>query len=126
MKINDMEDLGKVNVTKGKIVKWTLAGVGILIIATVVGFGFDIIGLQKKRIIEPMKQNIERKVFEGTQSYVHGKRQELSKAYGEWSSADVIEKSIIENVIKTQFADFPAEQINNDRLRQWLTATRGY
>lgn len=127
MKINDMEDrLGETDVTKGKLLKWGFAALGVLIVFFVIGFGFELIGVQKKRIIEPMKENVRREVFENTQSYVFGKRQELSKAYGEWSSADAVKKQVIEQVIKTQFADFPADQINNDTLKRWLTATRGY
>jgi hypothetical protein len=128
MKINEMENqLENTDFTKKKVVKWGLMFVGILLIMGVIGFGFDILNIQKKRITEPMKENVRREVFENTQSYVHGKRQELAKAYGEWSKTeDVTKKSAIEEVIKVTFSDFPANEINNDNLRKWLVSTRGY
>lgn len=59
------------------------------------------------------KQNSERVVFEQTQSYVQGKRQEASKLYKEWKLADSLEdKRAIEEVVRIQFSNFDIDKLD--------------
>ena len=128
MKLKDFDEdyVGEIEVNKRKFFKWGMIFVGFLLVCGIIGFGFELLTIQKSRVVEPMKENVRRNVFENTQSYVHGKRQELAKAYGEWSSKKADERVAIEEVIKVTFADFPSDQINNDKLRNWLVSVRGY
>ena len=59
---------------------------------------------------KPKWQNVERKTFEQTQSFNHGKRQDLAKYYLEYTkSNDMGDKEAIAIVIRSQFADFDGD-----------------
>ena len=49
------------------------------------------------------KENARREVFEQTQSYYDGKRQQLTKYHHEWKSADKDLKKSIEATIRSSF-----------------------
>ena len=52
------------------------------------------------------QQNARREVFENTQSYVEGKRQEIIKMHHEWNKASPEDKIAIETTIRMSFANF--------------------
>ena len=84
-------------------------------------------GIEFYRFFGVKQQNAEREVFEQTKSYVHGKIQALSKAYGEYQLAkDDEEKAAITSVIKVQFAGFDSSLVKNPELRRFLIQTRGF
>ena len=59
------------------------------------------------------KQDAQREVFEHTQSYVQGKRQEASKLYKEWKQAETMdEKQAIMEVARIQFANFDENELD--------------
>ena len=60
------------------------------------------------------KENARREVFEQTQSFVQGKRQDLLKVYKEWKNADADSKKSIEATIRIQFADFSEDKYLTD------------
>jgi len=69
----------------------------------------------------PKYKAVERQVFEETQSYVHGANQELAKLYLEWKQASTeTEKKAIEEVVRMRFAQFPADKVANDEIREWF------
>lgn len=79
------------------------------------------------RFFKPRRENVNRKVFEETKAYVHGKTQDLAKYYEEYQKAKSPEnKQIIKNVIKMRFAEFNSENLNNYQLKQFLISVRGY
>ena len=69
---------------------------------------FEIFGIKFWGI---RKANAEREVFEQTQSYVEGKRQELIKYHHEWVSADKDSKKTIEATIRMSFANFDEKKL---------------
>jgi hypothetical protein len=90
----------------------------LLMLGLSLGFGwFDV---YKIKTVGKAKQNAERQVFEQTQSFVEGKRQELVKYHHEWIKADSSTKKAIEATVRISFANFDANKIQEPELYQWL------
>jgi hypothetical protein len=89
-------------------------------------FFLNLGGLEWKKFFDPKFQNVERKVFENTQSYVHGQIQNLSKHYGEYQKGDEATKQAIKGIVSVQFAQIPLEQIPSSQLKSFLITCRGY
>lgn len=89
--------------------KWKIAGyIGIFFAVTL---GLSIYGGYADALVTrtggKAKQDAQRVVFENTQSYVQGKRQEASKLYKEWTLAkSAADKAAIEEVVRIQFSNF--------------------
>lgn len=66
------------------------------------------------------KEDARREVFEQTQSYVEGKRQELVKLHHEWGKASKEDKPAIEATIRHSFSNFDPEKIQQQELRNFL------
>ena len=66
------------------------------------------------------QQNANREVFEQTQSYVEGKRQELIKYHHEWVKASKEDKESIQASIRLSFANFDDELIKDPDLYSFL------
>jgi hypothetical protein len=104
---------------------WTgiIGFIGTLILAFILNLG----ELQWNKFFKPKFQNVERKVFEETQSYVHGKIQELGRLYQQYQEAKAPEdKAAIKELVRMQFTDFDAEKIDNYKLKSFLLEMRGY
>ena len=80
----------------------------VLLLALSLGFGW--FGVFQTKTVGKAQQNAERTVFEETQSYVEGKRQELQKDYHEWLNAKPEDKLALESVIRSSFANFDEEK----------------
>ena len=78
---------------------------------------FDIFGT---RFWGVRKANAQREVFENTQSYVEGKRQELNKLHHEWNKANADDKIAIEATIRMNFANFDESKIQQPELYSFL------
>lgn len=65
-------------------------------------------------------ENARREVYEQSQSYVEGKRQELIKLHHEWIKAGADDKSTIESVIRMNFANFDENLIKEPELYSFL------
>jgi len=99
---------------------------GLVALITIV-FVIGLAGLGYRMFFAPRQANIDRKVFEQTQSYTHGKIQDLSKYYNEYQKADdLIAKEAIKQLIIQQFAQFDSNKVINVTLRNFLVSTRGY
>jgi hypothetical protein len=66
------------------------------------------------------KENARREVFEQTQSYIEGKRQELIKLHHEWNKATPEDKIVIEATIRMNFANFDESKIEQPELYLFL------
>jgi len=66
------------------------------------------------------KENAKREVFEQTQSYVEGKRQDLVRYHHEWVNADEDSKKSIEATIRVSFANFDESKITNPEMYGFL------
>jgi len=98
---------------------YAIAGAGILVIFIITG-----IMLLHYRFFAPKFENAQRKVYENSQSYVHGKLQDLAKYYEEYQKTN--NKIVIANLVKMNFADFDANKIQSIELRNFLKKMRGY
>lgn len=66
-----------------------------------------------------------RRVFEQSQSYVEGKRQELVKLHHEWLVGDEHEKATIEAMVRMNFANFDDNLVADQRvLYDFLVAAK--
>ncbi len=100
----------------GKIV-----GLSLLTIVLLIGlsWGGTALGLLHMKVFEPKRQDIKREIFENTQSYVEGKRQEAIKMYREWNSAPADEKLGLEKMAGHTFANVE-DDIFEEPLRTWV------
>ena len=102
-----------------------MIGAGLGIFAAIILFVFilEFIGLGFFGFFAPKYEDVKREVFENTQSYVHGKIQDLQKRYGEWLKAEsAVDKSVIEEMIRMEFSNFPSDKVDNKTLREFLEA----
>lgn len=84
----------------------------ILMLGLTLGFGW--FGVYQTKTVGKAQQNAERVVFEQTQSYVQGKRQELIKLHHEWMNADKDSKLSLESTIRMNFANFDEDKYLED------------
>lgn len=98
--------------------------IGIVVIASLVGvsYGLGWVGVHQTETIGKARQNAERKVYEETNSFVKGKRQEIIKYYREWQQAETLEdKKAIEEILSMSLADFDEDRfITDDKLLSWV------
>lgn len=113
--------------SKAQIIVITIISVLILIGIIFIG---GVLELEYAKFFFPKREAVERKVFEESQSYVHGKIQDLAKYYEEYKKAESAnsfeDRNAIENLIKMNFSDFDAEKIQNMILKNFLIKVRGY
>lgn len=94
---------------------WKIAGIGfmsilILFILIFAANEFEIFGVKFWGV---RKENARREVFEQTQSFVEGKRQDLLKYRHEWLKASNEDKLIIESTIRMSFANFDENKLKD-------------
>ena len=97
-------------------------GITILLIGGGIGlsYGMGWIGVHQIKTIGKAKKNAQREVFEESQSYVEGKRQEAQKLYKEYLQAETIEdKAVIEEIVSMSFANFDESKLNS-KLRAFV------
>ena len=101
-----------------KSILWVIGVIVILIGLTFAANEFEIFGT---RFWGVRQENARRDVYEQSNSFVGGKRQELIKYHHEWVNAkDETDKKAIEFTIRNSFADFDPELIKDDQLRYFL------
>jgi len=91
----------------------------VLVILIGLDFGFGYLGVFKTRTVGKAQQDAQREVFESTQSFVEGKRQEALKMYREWTSADIEDKPGLEKMAGHTFANVD-EKIFEEPLKTWV------
>lgn len=85
------------------------------------------VGLGYKMVFKPANENVERQVFENTQSYVFGKIQDLAKYKQEYNALEnPNDQQAIKNIINQQFAQFDKNKIQDPDLRNFLVQMRGF
>lgn len=105
----------------GKIVFLSILGFLLILIVSIgLTFGFGWLGVGYTKTVVKAQQNAERTVFEQTQSYVEGKRQELVKFHHEWIQANGKDKKTIESVVRQSFSNFDEKKIEQPELYDWL------
>ena len=97
-----------------------LSVIGILIVLVALDFGFGYLGVFKTKTVVKAQENARREVFEVTQSYIEGKRQEAAKYRLEYMrSDDPSEKEAIRSTIAQSFANFD-ENLLPKELRDFV------
>ena len=109
--------------TKLKIFGMSVAGL-ITILVVIFLMGLATLGYYK--FFEPKKENIRREVFEQTQSYTHGKVQDLAKYYEEYNKVEFKDREAIRQLIIMRFAEFDESKIRSLKLKNFLITMRGY
>lgn len=99
--------------------KIILVSLGILIGLIGLDFAFGYIGVFKTKTVGKARMDAEREVFENSQSYVEGKRQEALKFYKEYKSAEPEEKVAIAQMVSHSFANFDEEKLT-EPLRSFV------
>lgn len=95
----------------------------IFVIAALIGmsYGFGWIGVHQTKTIGKAKQNAKREVFEQSQSYVEGKRQEALKLYKEYNKlTDYAEKQSFKTIVSNSFANFDEDKYLTGELRNFI------
>jgi len=107
--------------------KQVLAVVGIVVVllAVVIGlsFAFGWVGVGYTSTVGKAQQNAERKVFEQSQSYVEGKRQEVIKYRYEYlKTKDKDERAAIRATLRSSLANFDKSKLDYD-LQSFIDST---
>jgi hypothetical protein len=87
-------------------------------------FGANEFSIFGTKFWDVRKENARREVFEQSQSYVEGKRQELIKLHHEWNKASVDDRVAIEATIRMSFANFDENKIQESELYSFLYAIK--
>ena len=95
----------------------TIAIIASLFLLIFLANEFEIFGV---RFWGVRRENARREVFEQTQSYVEGKRQDLIRYHHEWVNASSDDKISIEATIRMTFANFNPDQIKDSQLHYFL------
>nr|BDD46335.1 hypothetical protein 4 [Micrococcaceae bacterium] len=100
----------------------------ILIIFLFVGLVLGLGGLAYKATFGVKSANIDRQIYEESQSYVKGVAKDLSDYRFQLNKTDdPVERKAIIQLINSRFADFNPEQLNDPELAQFLRDVReGY
>jgi hypothetical protein len=88
--------------------------ISILVIGGLIGliYGFGWIGVHQTKTFKKAQKDADREVFEETQSYVEGKRQEALKFYQEYNKAEDNQRSAIKQLVSHSFANFDENKLN--------------
>lgn len=84
-----------------------------LIVMLVLEFGFGYVNIfRTNTIVKQQKlasRNVEREVYEQSESFVEGKRQDALKYYQEYMKSDSSSKETIKGFVSTAFSNFDEE-----------------
>ena len=99
---------------------------GFLFLVVVV-FSLEFLGLEVRSYFGVKKANVERNIFEESQSFVHGKQQEAGRLFREYNRAPSdVEKQIILNSTAHLMENFDHERHLTGELREFVArAKRG-
>lgn len=89
--------------------------------------GFEFLGIQKDSILNPMREDVRRDVFENTNSYNRGVAVDLARYRFEYQlTKDPVERSALRSAIALKFSDYDASKLQEPALRNFLVEIRGY
>lgn len=120
---------------KRTVRKWIWRGIGwllgavllFLVIGAFTDYGFAWYEVWKTKTVKKAQEDANREVFEQTQSYVEGKRQELIKIRFEYETAsDSITKVALQKMVVHQTANIKDLSIFDEDLQWWIKTMRGY
>lgn len=93
-----------------------------VLLVMILTFAFGLFGVGYTTTIGKKQQNANRVVYEESNSFVKGKRQEAIKYYKEWLEAETLEdKKAIETIVSMSLADFDEDRhITDAVLLSWV------
>ncbi len=94
----------------------------VVFVAILIGlsYGFGWIKVHQTATIGKEQQNVERRVFEESQSYVEGKRREALKMYKEYlKTKDPDEKAALAQIVAMSFANFDENKLT-PKLKEFV------
>ena len=95
--------------------------IGVIAVGVGLSYAFGWIDVHQTKTIGKEKVNAKREVYETSQSYVEGKRQEAVKQYSEWQKAETQEeKEAIENIVRLSFSNFDETLLQDSQLQNWI------
>lgn len=102
-----------------KVIGLVILGI-VILVGLVIGGGWLKVYLTGS--VGAAQQDVEREVFENTNSFVKAKRQDATKSYKEYLLADTEkERKAIEIYISMSLADFDEDKyIDNAKLLSWI------
>jgi len=104
-----------------KTINIVLLSIAGIIVLLALSFGFGMWDIFMIKTVGKEKQNAKREVYETSQSYVEGKRQEAVKQYSEWINAETPEdKEAIENIVRLSFSNFDETLLQEPQLQNWI------
>ena len=93
---------------KAKAVLSIIIGIVLIFLAI---FLLQYIGIANYKFFAPKYQNAQREVFENTQSFTEGKRQDLIKYYHEWLNSDKDGKNAIKELVIDDFSSIEISKL---------------
>ena len=91
------------------------AVVGAIVLMMILSLTFGWFGVGYTKTVGKAQQNAERTVFEETQSYVEGKRQEVTKYRYEYlKTKDKDERAAIRATLRSSLANFDLNKLSSD------------
>lgn len=88
-------------------------------------FGLTWLGIEWRGFFGPKKADVERSIFERTESYQHSKRQDLIRYRMQYLSTDDEDaKALIASTVRLQFAEFDANTLSPELRQFWAQCNR--
>ena len=104
--------------------------IGVIIVAILVGGILTFIGngiaTGNYAFWAPKQAVVERKVFEGSPSYIEGFNSSLAADYQQYTTAPDSQKVVMKNIILVKYTKYKSSDIGDDGLRQWFITLRGF
>lgn len=99
--------------------------VGVLVLLALV-FGLNTAGLKFKERFGVQNANIERKIFKENKTHIEGMASDLAKYRHELSQEkDETAQQAIKDLIRSKYADFDINKLQDYSLQQFLREIRG-
>ena len=95
------------------MIKNFLVGLAIIMTVLLISLGVKYWSVFETKTVGVSQSNARREVFEQTQSFVEGKRQDLIKYHYEWQKAKIEDKTIIESTVRISMANVDDKVIAN-------------
>lgn len=105
---------------------WVCAAAAGLVLAGSFAFGATWLGIEWRGFFGPKRAEVDRRIFEETRSYQHGKAQDLARYRLQYLRADSDEdRDAIASTVRMQFAEFDVESLPQPELREfWRTVNK--
>lgn len=104
------------------LMKAVLGLLGAVVLFLGISYGVGWFGVGYTKTVGKAKQDAETEVYENSNAFTKGKRQEIIKYYKEYQEAATEqEKKAIQNILSMSLADFNEDKYITDlKLRSWV------